>query len=219
VRRRVLATLRNVAEELAARVAEGLGMPLPEPLPRALQRVPRPEVDASGALSLMARPGDGSIATRRIAVLIDDGFADASVAIHGALLERGAVPRFVGPRLGSFKTSQGSAVEAEISLEAGPAVVYDAVVLPGGAAAGKLAANGAAVEFVKDMYRHCKAILAVADAQAILDKAGIPPKLPDGGRDPGLIRSDAGEASAVDAFVAAIAGHRVYQRETDPPIV
>ena len=66
VRRRVVATLRNVAEELAAEVAQGLGMPLPEALPRAVQRVPRPEVNMSGALALMARPGDGSIATRRM---------------------------------------------------------------------------------------------------------------------------------------------------------
>ena len=57
VRRRVVATLRNVAEELAAAVAEGLGMPLPEPLPRALQRVPRPEVDASASAVTHGAPG------------------------------------------------------------------------------------------------------------------------------------------------------------------
>jgi catalase len=57
VRRRVVATLRNVSEELAVGVAAGLGMPLPEALPRALQRAPRPEVESSSSLSLMARPG------------------------------------------------------------------------------------------------------------------------------------------------------------------
>ncbi len=72
VRRRVVATLRNVSEELAAGVAAGLGMPLPEALPRALQRPPRPEVATSPSLSLMARPGDGGIATRHVAILIDD---------------------------------------------------------------------------------------------------------------------------------------------------
>ena len=75
------------------------------------------------------------------------------------------------------------------------------------------------MEFVKDMYRHCKAILALGDAQAILDKAGVPAALPDGGADAGLIRTDAGNASAVNAFIAAIAAHRVYVRETDPPVV
>jgi len=219
IRRRVVATLRNVADELAAAVAEGLGMPLPDPLPRALQRVPKPEVDSSPALSLLARPGNGGIATRHIAVIIDDGFDSASIAAHAALLARGAVPRFVGPRLGSFNSSDGTAVDAEISLEAGPAVVYDAVVLPGGEAAAMLAENGQAREFVKDMYRHCKAMLALGEAEMILDKAGIPAKLPDGGDDAGLIRADAGDSGAVDAFITAIARHRAFQRETDPPAV
>ncbi|MBK6805962.1 MAG: catalase [Betaproteobacteria bacterium] len=219
VRRRVVATLRNVAEELAAAVAEGLGMPLPDPLPRALRRVPRPEVDSSPSLSLLARPGNAGIATRHIAVIIDNGFDGASIAAHSALLAEGAVPRFVGPRLGSFTSSDGTAVDAEVSIEAGPAVVYDAVVLPGGAAAGKLAANGAAKEFVKDMYRHCKAILALGEAAVILERAGISAKLPDGGVDIGLIRANAGDKRAFDAFISAIAKHRVYQRETDPPAV
>ena len=219
IRRRVVATLRNVSEELAVGVAAGLGMQLPEALPRALQRAPRPEVESSSSLSLMARPGDGGIATRHIAILIDDGFDSASIAAHAVLLERGAVPRFVGPRLGSFAASAGTAVDAEISLEAGPAVVYDAVVLPAGPAGFRLASNGAAVEFVKDMYRHCKAILALGEGAAILDKAGIPPALPDGSDDPGLIRADASEPAALDAFIGALASHRVYQRETDPPVV
>jgi len=220
VRRRVVATLRNVAEELAAGVAEGLGMmPLPDPLPRALQRVPQPEVDSSPSLSLLARSGNVGIATRRVAVFIDNGFDGASIKAHSALLAQGAVPRFVGPRLGSFTSSDGTTVDAEISLEAGPAVVYDAVVLPGGAAAEMLAANGAVKEFVKDMYRHCKAILALGEATVILERAGIPAKLPDGGDDIGLIRANAGDKQAFEAFISAMAQHRVYQRETDPPAV
>ena len=48
----------NVSRDLAAQVADGLGMELPEPLPRAIARVPKPEVKASPALSMMARPGE-----------------------------------------------------------------------------------------------------------------------------------------------------------------
>ena len=219
VRQRMVASLRNVSEDLAAGVAAGLGMTLPDALPRALQRPPRPEVVESPPLSLMSRPGDGGIATRRVAVLVEDDFEDASIAAHALLLARGAVPRFVGRSLGRFASTKGTAIDAEISLEAGPAVVYDAVVLPGGAAAERLAANGAALEFVKDMYRHCKAIFALGEAAAILDKAGIPAALPGGSDDPGVIRADASDPAAIDAFVNAIASHRVYRRETDPPIV
>lgn len=35
IRRRMLASLRNVDEDLAAQVARGIGLELPEPLPRA----------------------------------------------------------------------------------------------------------------------------------------------------------------------------------------
>ena len=64
VRRRMVASLRNVSDELAQAVADGLGMALPDPLPRVIEDVPKPEVEVSPSLSLTARPGDGSVATR-----------------------------------------------------------------------------------------------------------------------------------------------------------
>jgi len=219
VRRRVVATLRNVAEELAAAVAQGLGMVLPEPLPRAIDEVPNPEVGASGALSLMARRGDGSIATRHVAILIAEGLDSQAAAVHAALLVHGAVPRYVGPQLGVFSASDGPSMEAEISIEAGPSVVYDAIVLPSGAAAQALAANGAAVEFVKDAYRHCKAMLVLGGGESpILAKAGITDTLPDGSPDAGIIVGSATD-SGIDAFVTAISAHRNFARESDPPRV
>ena len=219
VRRRVVALLRNVAEDLAATIADGLGMPLPEALPRVMARSPRPEVAQSPSLSLTARPGNVGIATRSIAVLIDDGFDDAVLAVHAALLESGAVPRFVAPKLGTYVSTGGTAVAADISLEAAPSVIFDALVLPAGAAAARLAGNGLVLAFVKETYRHCKAILAMGEAQDVLASAGLPAALPDGTDDPGVVRGKAGEARLLDRFVAAVAAHRVYARETDPPAV
>ncbi len=57
VRERVVAQLRNASEELAAAVADGLGMELPPPLPKVLEQAPKPEVTKSPALSLFVRPG------------------------------------------------------------------------------------------------------------------------------------------------------------------
>ncbi|HVZ36021.1 MAG TPA: catalase, partial [Polyangiaceae bacterium] len=70
VRERVVAMLANVDTGLAETLARDLGMSLPKPLPRALKRPPEPEVTESPALSLFALPGNGSIATRRIAILV-----------------------------------------------------------------------------------------------------------------------------------------------------
>src|SRR5687767_1008215 len=98
VQQRVVAQLRNVAEELAQAVADGLGMTgLPDPLPKMPGRSPKPEVQASAALSLFARPGTQGIKTRRIAILVADGVdGAAALRMHQALTEQGAVPRFVG---------------------------------------------------------------------------------------------------------------------------
>ncbi len=50
----------------------------------------------SPALSLFARPGDGSIRTRRVAILVADGCDGKSlVALAARLTSEGAVPRFV----------------------------------------------------------------------------------------------------------------------------
>jgi catalase len=222
VRRRMVAGLRNVAEELAERVAEGLGLELPEPLPRVLKRAPRPEVDSSPALSLLARPGEPSIATRRIAVLVANGIDAAGVLeAHRRLAEEGAVPRFVGASLGRVQCSGGETIEVEISLEAGPAVLYDAVVLPDGKeGVDGLQLVGHAMEFIKDQYRHCKPLLALGASSALLEAAGVFPTLPDGGPDPGVLCVEsAALGDGLEAFTEALVRHRHWSRESDPPIV
>ena len=58
-----------------------------------------------------------------------------------------------------------------------------------------------------------------ATDRSLLDKAGIPPELPDGSADPGLVFDAKGGKGLADAVVAAIARHRHFERETDPPRV
>jgi catalase len=138
VRKRMVAGLRNVADDLAQRVAKGLGFEPPEALPKVLARTPRAEVESSPALSLFARPGDSTIATRRVAIIVADGVNGEPLRrLHAGLLQLGAVPRFVGASLGEVQSTSGEPLEAEISIDAGPAVLYDAVVLPDGEAAVK----------------------------------------------------------------------------------
>jgi len=222
VRKRVLAQLRNVSEELAATVAAGLGMELPEPLPRALSDVPKAEVDVSPALSLLSRPGNQGIRTRRIAVMIADGTdGEAAARLHAALMEQGAVPRFVGPSLGTVEVASGEPIEVEVTIEAAPSVLWDGVVVAGGdSAMAALAQNGQAKEFVKDQYRHCKPILMLGAASMLLEAAGIPSQLPSGEDDVGLLKFDADQRDAAAAqFIEALSVHRNFERETDPPIV
>jgi catalase len=222
VRERMVSGLMNVATELAEAVAAGLGIrSLPPPMPKALERAITPEVTTSPSLSLFARPGDGSVRTRRVALLVADGVEASTLrALSERLTAAGSVPRFVSSRLGAVETMAGETLEVDISMEAAPAVLYDALVLPDGQAAVRaLTSDGRTLEFVKDQYRHCKPILVLGGGIAILDEAGIPRELPNGDADPGLvISSDAGRG-AVDTFIAALGRHRHFERETDPPRV
>jgi catalase len=222
VRTRVVAMLANVAEDLAASVAQGLGMPVPAALPKVMKKPTGPEVKASPALSLFARPGDGSIRTRRIAILVADGVAGRDVkALHDALAAKGAVPRFVAARLGSVQSADGDSIEVEATLAAVPAVLYDALIGPGGRESiTTLGIQGHAAEFVKEQYRHCIPILVLGAGQDLVENAGVPLKLSTGDPDPGLLRfPDDHVEEALAQFVEAIAKHRHFAREMDPPPV
>ena len=221
IRERVVSMLRNASEALAQDLAADLGMETPAPMPRAIERVPKPEVDRSPALSLLARPGDGSIATRRLAILVTDGVDGNAVR---ALVERmsaeGAIARVVGPRLGAVTTRDGSSLVVDATAETTPSVLYDAVALPGVDAAGAMAHWGHAIEFVKDQYRHGKPMLVLGNAAALQERAGIEGAAADGEQDPGLVMAKDNQVdAAIESFVTAMAAHRHFERQTDPPMV
>lgn len=226
IRERVLAMLVNVSPELAQRVADGLGMDVPEALPRVLEQPNTPEVTESHALSLTARPGDGEIRTRKVAILVADGVNGATLTqIQEALVNAGAVPLLVGKRLGGVTTAEGDKLDAMASMENTPTVLFDGLIIPDGEAAiANLQSDGHIVEYVRDQYRHCKTILALGAGRQLLDVAGIPPKLPDGSEDPGLIivpmeKASADGSGAAKQFIAALAMHRHPVRDNDPPLV
>jgi catalase len=221
VRERILSMLANVDDELVAGIADGLGMEVPAAIPEALENPTAPEVETSPALSLLARPGDGSIRTRRVAVVVAEGVEGESlVAAYQALAEAGATPRFVGQKLGTIQVAKGTEISVEVSMEAAPSVLFDALVLPDGKSLRGLASDGHLMDFVKDQYRHCKPILAFGASSKLLEEVGVSLKLPSGKADSGLVLGSSEKAdAAIDAFMLALAKHRHFERETDPPIV
>jgi catalase len=107
-------------------------------------------------------------------------------------------------------------------MEAAPSVLWDGMIVPGGDAATEmLSQSGHAIEFIKDQYRHCKPILLIGTAASkLLDAARVPATLPNGKEDPGLLRMESGKAdAALQKFVEVLTRHRVFERETDPPLV
>ncbi|AVQ85066.1 MULTISPECIES: catalase [unclassified Variovorax] len=220
IRERVVSMLMNAAPDLAQRLAQDLGMELPAPMPKALETPATPEVEQSPALSLTARPGDGGIRTRKVAVLVANGVEGASLEnVIAALVAEGAVPRLVGARLGTCVGAGGQKFAVDATMENSPGFLFDALVLPDGAQAVEaLDADAHTLEFLRDQYWHCKTILALGASEALLAQAQIPLTMPEGEPDPGLILADAASVDdAITAFITAVGGPRQFGRENDPP--
>jgi len=223
IRRRMVSSLRNVSEALAAEVAAGLGLELPEAMPRATDTATRVEVKRSPSLSLTARPGDGGVATRKVAILIDAGVNAAAVnALAQQLQAEGAVTRFLGQFLGSVEGADGARIELDATLENSPAVLFDGVILPDGKnphgadTDDAPVASEAVLDFVRDQYRHCKTLLAQGRGARVLEEAGIAQTLANGERDPGVIVVDGdGDGDGGDRFIAALGKHRHWDRDQD----
>ena len=98
-------------------------------------------------------------------------------------------------------------------------MLFDGVIVPGGSTAmATLADNALAKDFLRQQHRHAKTMLAIGDGVALFEAAGIPRSLPDGKPDPGIIAPNRrSKADPLAAFVKALARHRHYERESDPP--
>jgi len=215
IRERMVAGLVNVSPDLASAVAKGLGMALPQALPKVQPHPAEPEVLKSPALSLMAMPGDGGIRTRKIAILAADGVEGKPIAkLQAALQAAGAVSCVIAPRLGQVATAdidtRAKPLEADGTFENAPSVLFDAVVLPKGSQAiSALLRCSKALEFIDNQYRHCKTLLILDDATPLLARCGVQTSLPDGQDDPGVIQVRNGDIEAATAaFIAAVAKHR-----------
>ncbi len=220
IRERMVASLVNVSAELAATVAVGLGMDVPPAMPRALPHPVPAEVTKSPALSLTALPGVGGVRTRRVAILVADGVAgQAVVTLQAALFDAGAVPCVIAPRLGAVKVASGKPLMATATLENAASVLFDAVVLPDGAAAvALLALHAQTFEFLSHQYRHGKTILALGASRTLLDQTGIGANLASGDADPGVVLLESHDiVGGIATFMHALGKHRHPARDRDPP--
>jgi catalase len=139
--------------------------------------------------------------------------------VHAALFAQGAVPRFAAPRIGPVETTDGVAIDSDVSLENEPGFLFDALVVPDGEGAILTLSSDAHVfEFIRDQYRHCKPILALGSGVELLRSAGLAPALAPDDLAPGILVESTAEAGTV-ALIAALSVHRHFERETDPPRV
>jgi len=172
----------------------------------------------------MANTVKDTIKTRKIAILAADGVDEAAVsAMTKAWQAAGAQVKLVAPRLGALTGAKGNELQIDFSLLTTSSVLFDAVYVPGGAASVEtLLKEPDAVHFVNEAYKHCKAIAASGEGAALLHASYVGAELskePEtqslaSSTDPGLVVSSNPNARKVaDAFIAAIAQHRHWERE------
>ena len=215
IRVRVVSMLRNVSDNLAAPIAQGLGIDLPTTMPRAVSDVPSAEISESAALSLMARPGKMGIRSRKIAILIANGVDTTSVnKILSQLRAEGATGLLIGPRIGPFHSKSGTELIAEGSLDTHPAVVFDGVVIPDGQIANEtLQKDPRALEFIQQQFKHGKTILSVGSGARLLEAAQLPVQ-----QDSGLLNATKIDKKVLSDWVIALSKHKHVERENKPAL-
>jgi catalase len=205
IRARMVSHLRNIHDELAGTVANGLGIDLPEPAEAA--QPTRDDLPASAALSIVER-GPGRFEGRKLGILVTDG-ADATLfnALTAAAVKAGGVFEVVAPKIAGAMLSSGDLVPAKQKIDGGPSVLYDAIALLISAeGAARLAKDKPSKDFVSDAFAHCKFIAFSEAAQPLLEAAGIASEL-DEGCFKIRARKDATE------FIAACGNLRHWERE------
>jgi catalase len=206
IRARMVSHLLNIDQDLAAKVADGLGLPkLPEPALAARPTIT--DLPPSEALSIV-KNGPQSFKGRKLGILLSDG---ADAALFNALIKAvdgvGAVWEVVAPKVGGVTLADGTKVAAKQKIDGGPSVLFDAVaVIVSDEGAAMLKGDAVTQDFVRDAFGHCKFIGLTKQAEPIFAKAGIADML-----DEACI--PLGSAKDAEGFVKVIAALRHWPRE------
>ena len=179
IRARMVGHLRNIDADLAATVADGLGLALP-PAAKAA-RPTMTNLPASDALSI-AKNGPDSFKGRKLGILMTDG-ADAEVfaALTAACEKEGTSWEVIAPKIGGVTLSDRSKVPAKQKIDGGPSVLYDAVALVvSEKGAALLAKDAPTKDFINDAFAHCKFVGYTVAANALFQAAGVRDKIDAG---------------------------------------
>jgi catalase len=231
IRQRMIGLLSQVDKELAANVADALGLSVPKKPEQPINHsIPadgvtakfQPKfkdqgIESSGPLS-MANTIKDTIKSRKIAILTADGVDGIQTEkMRKALMAEGAVVEIIALRLGHVGPGKGAAIKVDKTLMTVSSVLYDALYIPGGAkAVSMLMQKQEAIEFISQAYKHCKAVAFEPDADPLIQQTPIGEDLKEKKALPGIIFSSGGKKDLSNDFIKAIAQHRFWEREKSP---
>lgn len=199
IRELMVGHLRHIDEDLANRVADGLGFEqMPEAPPAS---APLVKMKVSPALQIIGKM-KATLEGRAVGILINDG-SDAKVINRLAKAARsaGATVKMVAPKVAGATLSDGTKLAADGQLAGTPSVNFDAVAIVLSAeGAAQLSGEAAAIQFVQDAFGHLKALALDDGGRSLFDAAGLK-------ADEGVVA-----AKAVDDFIEGAKG-RYFERE------
>ncbi|ORY95751.1 catalase-like domain-containing protein [Syncephalastrum racemosum] len=168
VRKRMIDVINHVDNNLARRIAEDIGVPLPDKIVENDNRT-------TVGLSIQNYPKPDNIRTRTVAILTAPGSDTGEAqALYDYLAGEGAYVDFIGTALGDQNGLNITSTYLHTS-----SVLYDALYVPGGEAGIKKLTSSSSLfpydepkAFVLDAYRHGKPIAATgSDAIQFINAA------------------------------------------------
>lgn len=227
IRNRMLGLLSQIDKTLATKVAEGLGMKVPDTIEKPMNRGVGADADpqkhepkankksklsSSDALSMLKNKTlSDTIATRQVAFLCADNVSYASVtAMKTALETKGATVKIIAPHLGEITTEEGKKIPVDQSYLIAASVLFDAVYVPAGKGITGLKNTKEVIEFINDAFKHCKVIGGEAEGAEVLKATDA--KAAD--KSLGVITgSKPADKNLPEAFIEAMGQHRFWNRE------
>ncbi|KAF2401907.1 catalase-domain-containing protein [Trichodelitschia bisporula] len=171
---RMCERLADIDLALAQKVATMVGGPIP-------QQAGRPNHGKkTRGISQLEKPAETpTIATRRVAIIIADGYDPVAYnGMKAALLAAQALPFTIAPRRSPIfaageDRNTGKGVKPDHHLEGMRSVLFDAIFLPGGTLESiqTLRSSGRAMHWVREAFGHLKPIGATGGAVALVKEA------------------------------------------------
>ncbi|WDF45604.1 catalase [Chryseobacterium sp. KACC 21268] len=226
IRERMVGQLNFIDKDLAKNVAKKVGVDvtkLEQPNqsipadadPKTLQSEERePATKSSDALSMKNTAKD-SIESRVVGFIMEDGVNASDVnSLKSKLESEGAEVQIIAGSLSPVKADNGSSFTPKHSLTSTASVCFDALYICSGKSSSDNLLNEdnkpGTVHFVNEAYKHCKAIYFGTDTDEIFKASQVASKKH---KDPAIVTSESQNAD--EAFIKAIANHRVWELETE----
>lgn len=174
--------LVNIAAPLAAAVSAQTGIEV-APIGNAHNPTPSAPTpsgplredakDLASPILTLDKPCD-DIKGRRIAILGGDGMdAEQFENVLAALQAEDAIPELIAAHAGTVTDSKGKPQKVNRAAPNAPSVVFDGVVVLGGASAKKHAAAGLSIHFINEAFRHGKPIAFFSEGIELLKATSL----------------------------------------------